>query len=152
VGGAEEKVDRVTQNALPGQSNAQLVANGAGRAIARDKIVSLNDFALAGLEIDYPALDRRSCILKVLQAGSIPQLDARPCEREVAQNRIEPHLRTRLEAHRAPRLGFCTGDRGARDAAEFETGKTRDEDRVACVILREWTVVNFVCDTPTAAE
>ena len=44
VGRAEEKMQRMAEHALPGQPDAELAADGAGRAIAADEIVGLDAF------------------------------------------------------------------------------------------------------------
>ena len=80
------------------------------------------------------------------------QLHAGRGQREVAQDRVEPHLRAGLQPHRAPGLRLGAGDRRTRDAAELVAGEARDEHRVAGVVARERAVVHLVGDAPAPAE
>ena len=99
---AEEQMQRMAEHALPGQSDAELAADRALGAVAADEIVRLDALALAALEIDDLGADTRAVVLEEFKPRAVAQRHAGRGQREVAQDRVEPHLRAGLQPHRAP--------------------------------------------------
>ena len=101
---AEEQMQRMAEHALPGQSDAERVADRAGRAVAADEIIRLDALARAGREIDDVGGHAGAGVLERIRAATVAQPHARRRQREAAQDRVEPHLRAGLQPHRAVRL------------------------------------------------
>src|SRR5262245_61624796 len=71
---------------------------------------------------------------------------------EVLQNRIEPHLRTHLQPHRAVGFGRCMFAWRARHTTEFIPRKARHESYVEWIVRRKWTSVHGIGNTPAPTE
>ena len=120
VGRAEEQAERMAEHALAGVPDAERVAHHAVGAVAGDEIVRGHALARAAVEIDELGGDAVALVLERFEPRPIAQAHGRARLREVAQHRVEPHLRARLQPLRA------VGSRAAaRSAAAAACGRAR---------------------------
>ncbi len=152
IGRAEEQVQRMAEHALADEADAERVADRAGGAVAADQIVGDDRSRAPVSRSTKLRRDARAGVLERFELGAIAQLHRRRRTREVAQDRIEPHLRAGLQAHRAVALRRLLSARRPRHAAELMAAEAGDEHHVERIVGRERAVQHLAGDAPAPAE
>jgi hypothetical protein len=152
IGRTEEQVYRVAKHARTGEPDAERIADRAGGAIAADQIARHDAFACAALEIDEVGNDAVAGVLERFEPGAMAKPHAGRGLRQRAQHRVEPHLRTGLQPHRAVAFRRLPRARGSRHAADLVAVKARHEHHVKRIVGGERAVQHLVGDAPAPAE
>src|SRR5262245_50850685 len=151
VRSAEVEMHRMAER-LAVERDAERPAHQAVGAIAADKISSGDLLASACCKIGHVGAHAVCGFLKSFKPCLTAESHMSKSTGEVLQDRVEPHLRTHLQPHRAMRTVCLALARRARHAAKLVSGKAGYEGNIERIVRRERAGVHGVSDSPAPAE